>query len=292
MLLVAGVILLGLGWYVKTKAGHYRQGVERFERMSQLRPPATLPAEVAAARRRLFEALQPVTLSNCALERFGGRNDGSYLMCGNLLDRVESGYSYGIGGTDRWGCDISTRAQVPMHQYDCFNPTRPRCWRGDTIFHDECVGAKAETLDGRVFDSVDNQLARNGDSGKRLVMKIDVEGAEWDTFLAMSDATLSRIDQLAVEFHWDEDPALGWADDPRYLAVIERLKGFFEVAHLHFNNVACVGNLAPFPAHAYEVLFVSKQLAVVDRTRPPVMPHPEDTRNRWWVDDCQIPNSR
>src|SRR5438876_4320051 len=47
-------------------------------------------------REALFETLQPVALSNCRLERFGEAYDGGYLMCGNLLENVEAGYSYGI----------------------------------------------------------------------------------------------------------------------------------------------------------------------------------------------------
>ena len=57
-------------------------------------------------RQILFDLLQPVALANCRLERFGEANDGGYLMCGNLLDGVESAYSYGISSYDKWGCDI------------------------------------------------------------------------------------------------------------------------------------------------------------------------------------------
>ena len=32
-------------------------------------------------RQKLLAELRPVTLSNCRLERFGGVNDGGYLMC-------------------------------------------------------------------------------------------------------------------------------------------------------------------------------------------------------------------
>src|SRR5580658_6748954 len=71
----------------------------------------------AAQRRAYFEMLQPVALTNCELERFGEPNDGGYLMCGNLLGRVQSGYSYGISGYDGWGCDISTKFRVTVHQY-------------------------------------------------------------------------------------------------------------------------------------------------------------------------------
>ncbi len=50
-------------------------------------------AALVQQRRALFEMLQPVALSNCRLERFGESNDGGYLMCGNLLAAVQSGYS-------------------------------------------------------------------------------------------------------------------------------------------------------------------------------------------------------
>ena len=64
-----------------------------------------------AQRRILFEMLQPVALTNCQLERFGEANDGGYLMCGNLLGGIQSGYSYGISGYDKWGCDISSSSK-------------------------------------------------------------------------------------------------------------------------------------------------------------------------------------
>jgi hypothetical protein len=34
--------------------------------------------------------------------------------------------------------------------------------------------------DGRVFDTLQNQIAKNLDAGKRLIVKSDVEGAEWN----------------------------------------------------------------------------------------------------------------
>ena len=255
--------------------------------MQQRHPVIPLPPEVVQSRQALFEMLQPVALSNCRLERFGEKNDGGYLVCANLLDAVQAGYSYGINGYDEWGCDISKAAGVPVHQYDCFNTDRPSCWRGTTIFHEECVGPRTETLGGRLFDSVQNQFAKNGDGTKRIVMKIDVEGAEWDTFLAMPDETFAQIDQMSVEFHWEEDPRIGWVQDERYQHAVQRLKQFFEVAHIHYNNASCIGDLAPFPSWAYEVLFVSKRLAVVDPTRNAGGLHPHDARNNPSLPDCQ-----
>jgi hypothetical protein len=239
------------------------------------------------SRQALFDALQPVALTNCQLERFGEPHDGGYLMCANLLGGVESGYSYGIAGYDKWGCDVSTRFDVPLHQYDCFDTTQPACPGGNTIFHAECVGASKTLDEGRLFDSIESQFSRNGDRAKRVVMKMDVEGAEWDSLLTAPDAVLQQIDQLAIELHWMRDAQGRWTDDGRYLALVERLKQYFHVAHLHFNNHSCIEGLEPFPAWAYEVLFVSKRLAVVDPGRTAGGLHGLDAPNAADMPDCQ-----
>jgi hypothetical protein len=150
-------------------------------------------------RERLLLELKPVVLKNCTLARVGSAHDGGYLMCGNLFGRVQSAYSYGIGPADDWGCEISQTHRIPVHQYDCFSPPERACSSGLSVFHDECVGPKAETIDSRRFDSVTRQIAKNGDAGKTLVVKIDIEGAELPSLAATSDRVLDRFDQLAME---------------------------------------------------------------------------------------------
>lgn len=247
-------------------------------------------AAVIDQRQALFDLVQPVAISNCQLERFGEANDGGYLMCGNLLGEIESAYSYGISGYDKWGCDISTRHRVAVHQYDCFVTDQPACPAGNAMFHAECVGAVAETVEGRPFDTISNQFARNGDTTKRVVLKIDVEGAEWDSLLAMPDETLRQIDQLAAELHWMRGRD-GSVQYDKYLHVVHRLKQFFEIAHIHYNNAGCATDFEPFPSWAFEVLFVSKRLAVVDPTRKPSTPNSLDAPNNPRLPEC-LPKPR
>ena len=217
--------------------------------------PAWRVARARQLRRVWLEELRPVTLENCTLARFGSSNDGGYLLCENLIETVEAAYSYGVGPNDAWGCEISTRYQVPVHQYDCFDPARPVCPTGQFLFHDECIGAQPERFDGRLFDTLSNQIAANGDAGKRAIVKIDVEGAEWDALLATPDAVLERIDQLPMELH-------GY-DAERFLPVMQKLKRTFYLVNLHFNNYACDEEAEPLPARAYQVLFVNKRLGVL-----------------------------
>jgi hypothetical protein len=232
----------------------------------------------AGYRAELYSHLQPVKLSNCEFERVGDKHDGGYVICRNLLDRAETIYSYGISASDNWGCTLSARLKRPVHQYDCFNTDRPPCEGATPVFHEECVGPERETLDGRLFDTVDAQIARNGDSGKRVVMKMDVEGAEWRSLLSMSDAALQQIDQLSVEFHGVEEG--------HYAETMAHLARVFHVANIHYNNWTCSPDVKPFQATAFEVLFVNKRLGVVEPGTPTV-PNPFDSPNNWMRPDCQ-----
>ena len=243
--------------------------------------PEPVPTDPYQIRRVLLREIQPVKLANCELKRFGEANDGGYLLCGNLLRAAKSGYSYGISGYDGWGCEVSRTLGIPVHQYDCFDLKRPLCDGGNTIFHGECIGAAARVQEGRPFDTLANHIAKNGDSEKRLVMKMDVEGAEWDSFITAPDDVLRRIDQLEVEFH-------GF-DQARYITAVRRLKRFFHVAHLHWNNYSCVADQHPFPAWAYEVLFVNKKIAVLDPDGRVELPHALDAPNAPGRADCQAP---
>lgn len=232
-------------------------------------------------RQRLLRELQPVALQNCTFERVGSPNDGGYLMCGNLLGRIQSAYSYGIGPSDDWGCAISQRHGVTVHQYDCFNPPQVKCVAGQAVFHNECIGPTRDVIESRVFDTLTHQILKNGDTGKTLVVKIDVEGAELESLLATSDRVLERMDQLAMEIH---------GTDEGFLKLVRKLKRTFHLVHLHFNNQACAPTYRPLPAWAYQVLFVNKRIGVRDPTRPtPTLPHALDAPDYALGGDCQVP---
>ena len=228
----------------------------------------------------LFDELRPVPIKRCEMERFGAEHDGGYLMCGNLLEDVGVAYSYGIGGRDSWGCAISRRYDVTVHQYDCFDTAQPSCPGGSFSFHPECIGETRGTIDGRDFDSLSSQIAANGDGGMHLMVKMDVEGAEWDALSSTPDTVLRNIDQLVIEFHN--------VGEERYLSVIKKLKRHFYIANLHFNNNSCADRIEPFPSRVFEVLFVNKRIAERDESgvMPPV-PHALDTPNAPDRVDCQ-----
>jgi hypothetical protein len=288
ILLIVSVVVSGVGAWIALEAAAEVQYPRRpvMPSFRGRKPVALAPrARAQQARDALFAELQPVRLANCEFARYGEENDGGYLACRNLLKDVQSAYSYGISGYDGWGCEVSTELKVPVHQYDCFNTTQPRCPSGKPVFHPECIAASLSTdSDGRVFDSMQSQFAKNGDSAKQMIVKIDVEGAEWDSMLSTPDEVFDRIDQMIFEFHGVDQHIA------RSLEVVLKLKRFFYVAHLHINNFSCLRDLQPFGGWAYEVTFVSKRLAKLDPDAGQVtLPNPLDSPNNPTAPDCQVP---
>ena len=130
------------------------------------------------------------------------------------------------------------------------------------MFHDECLGPQ-ERLGGQPFDTLAGQIARNRDTGKPLLVKIDVEGAEWESLLATPDAVLDTFVQMPMELHLRGSP-----DESRFLALVKRLKDKFYLVNLHFNNypIACTGKDDPLPSRAFQILWVNKRIGVLDPT--------------------------
>ena len=214
------------------------------------------------------------------MQRFGKNNDGGYLLCSELLENIQVAYSYGIDGRDSWGCDVSKRLNVNVHQYDCFNTEEPECEGGNFVFHPECIGSKKELIDKREFDTLENQIKKSKESSHGIILKMDIEGAEWDSLLNTPKEVLKNIDQLVIEFHS--------RDHEKEIKLLKRLNQYFYLVNLHYNNHSCSEHYLPLPSSVYEVLYVNKQIGIVDHnSRKYLDPNPLDMPNNPDFKDCQ-----
>jgi len=195
-----------------------------------------------AVTQELLRTYRPC--ASCAkYKRYGEGNDGGYLMCED--DFKEKGmlaaYSYGINGFDGWGNSFSQSHGVPVNQYDCTNPTVPTpCATCTLHFHYECIRAELEPAASASYKTLTQQLTANGHNNLgtgTLVMKMDVEGAEWGALANAPPETLARFEQIAFEVHF-----LGnTARYGQFAAVMDKLLQDFVVVHNHGNN--CCGSV-------------------------------------------------
>jgi hypothetical protein len=209
-----------------------------------------------------------------SLQRIGEQKDGGYLTCETTgTAGPVAGLSFGINGFDGWGDQYAAKHQIPMYQYDCFNHNVPNCPSGRCHFSPTCV------QDGGHYDNSSFQtlaaLMDQTSPSQEVIVKMDVESAEWGSISLTDDAHLGRIQQLILEFH-------GLGDSGRhgeFLGVMQKLLRHFQVVHNHGNNCC---KPATFGAYiipsVFEVTFVRKDLADIMPCAS-THPHAQDAPN-------------
>jgi len=210
------------------------------------------------------------TLRLCApcqnYKRVGEDNDGGYVMCADGLDKgLVGAYSYGINGFDGWGMSIASEYQIPLNEFDCTNSKQPKVCKGCTVhFHNQCIlpnggdaAAEAERLKGvgnqrasdhegealttsRVtadsFKTLTQMFKEAGSANatdRSLLLKIDVESAEWKVFADEPVANMRKFREIVVEYHWINQVQ----NHKLYLDAVKKIEAAgFAVAHMHGNN--------------------------------------------------------
>ena len=161
--------------------------------------------------------------------RIGKHNDGGYIM----VDNFQNGgiaYSFGINNDVSWDSDMAARG------YDVFmyDPTIAGLPQENERFHFFKAGV-AGIKTGKL-NTLEHFIAANGHADKsNMILKMDVEGAEWSFLAAISSETLNKFDQIVFEFHFmthEKNQSLMNAT----LACIKKINQTHSLVHLHANN--------------------------------------------------------
>jgi len=193
--------------------------------------------------------------------RVGEDNDGGYVMCQDGLDKGLTGaYSYGINGFDGWGMSVASKYHIPLNEYDCTNANEPAVCSGCTVhFHGECI-LNNDATPKTSFKTLTQQMYEAGDAkakDRSLLLKIDVEAAEWKVLKEEPVENLRKFRQIVAEFHWiNQDHNHGL-----YAAAVQKIEqAGFAVSHLHGNNHG--GGLQHFGEYSipnvFEVTYIQK----------------------------------
>lgn len=205
--------------------------------LSLLLEKAARQAATSNDTRALLRSFRPCSICQ-KHRRYGEPHDGGYILCDDDLQpgQIKAAYSYGISGFDGWGNDVSKALQIPVFEYDCTNPKRPAaCPSCDLRFNLECINQHGAPNKPN-FATLSTQLQRNGhhqvDEGS-LLLKIDVEGAEWKVFAEEPAENLKKFREIVVEFHNLGD----FFSHHLYLRAMKNiLNAGFVVFHIHGNN--------------------------------------------------------
>jgi hypothetical protein len=192
--------------------------------------------QVTATQAQILATLRlisPVAALNVRKCRVGDGADGGYVMLDDLRD-IGVCYSLGIGQDVSWDIAMANGG-AEIYQYD-HTIERPPIEHGrfryfrTGITHDPALAPE--------FKRIDALIDENG-HGERddMVLKIDIEGHEWDSLDALDAKVFGKFRQIVAEFHGmrllNIDSFRARAD-----RVFSKLRRAHEVIHVHGNNFA------------------------------------------------------
>jgi Methyltransferase FkbM domain len=228
------------------------------------------------AQRIVFDALRlliPRDVPGVGKIRLGGVGDGGYVLL-DRLDPAQTVMSFGVGPTVTFDADMAERGHSVLlfdHTVDALPQEHPRFrW-----FRQGIAGVTDPAAD---LFTLAEHMDKLAPGAVDPILKIDVEGAEWEAFGEAPAHLLRRFAQITVEFH-----ALEFLEKPDFNATAMRalaaLAQDFAPVHVHANNWGGIGYVGGLPLPTtIEVTYARRDLF---RTAPSrtFYPTPLDTPN-------------
>lgn len=186
--------------------------------------------------------------------RFGSECDGGYVMLDDF-EGVSLALSFGVDINADWDMEVADRG-VKVQQYD-HSVHMPPAEHQNIKFFKQMITATGQEDESQSINQILRDARVTEDAS--VILKIDIESAEWDVLDACSVEDLSKFSQILIELH-DIDRAV----DPYWLLratkVISKIRSLFDVYHVHANNwspMAVIGNVY-FPS-TLEVSFANSK---------------------------------
>lgn len=190
--------------------------------------------------RKVFGHIKIKSIVGFKKIRLGRNADGGYIMVDNL-DDIDTAYSLGIFDDVSWDLEMANR-DIPVIQYDCSIDRPPVEHRHFTFYKKRIAGVRSPDLG---LESIEGIVDSHKHHGKKLILKMDIEGSEWDVLDAIHENTLKLFDQVLLEVHdFRRIPEYEFRE--RAIRVFKKLNLSHTPVHVHANNIARVVKLVDF----------------------------------------------
>lgn len=229
--------------------------------------PQTPVADVAT----LVQRLRPVA-PGIDLRRLGPAGDGGYLVPDDL-DGIVACFSPGVSTISGFEEDCAALGmQVFLADASVQSPAVSH---ERFVFTRKYVGATSSDLFMTMDEWVEASLAEKESD---LLLQIDIEGAEYETFLSMSPGLLQRFRIIVAEFHGMHSL---WSRPFHRLGAttFDKILQTHTCVHLHPNNCCgSVRNAGIELPRVMEFTFLRSD-RVLSRRPATTFPHPLDSDN-------------
>ena len=201
----------------------------------------------------------PKRLENINLQRIGDENDGGYLVP-NILNDIKYCFSAGVGHTNQFETEL--------------NELNIESFLADFSVDESVRDLRKFNFIKKYISSFDSEKTKNinlwikenikFEDLNKTILKLDVEGSEYEILSAINENILKDLKILIVEFH-----GLEMIGDENTNLIINSLKkkllNYFYVIHIHPNNCCEIHNVSKFQIPSVlEVTYLNKKNMIVD----------------------------
>ena len=184
---------------------------------------------------------------------FGSKKSTSYVMI-DELDGIKISYSFGIGAPD-WYIEFDKELadrNIDVYMYD---HTIDNLAYNNPKFHFHKIGITGKNKKDPMLKSLEEILKENGHlNEKDMILKVDVEFSEWESFIDFPEELLKKFRFLLFEFHFANN------DLDIYVKVLAKLNKYHQAFYVHCVNcgdVIQIGDLRI--CTALEVSYIIKE---------------------------------
>jgi hypothetical protein len=180
----------------------------------------------------IISLLSPMDVKDGKFVRIGRSFDGGYIMLDNFqTEKIDAAYSYGINNDVSWDEDIANRG-IDVFMFDHTIEQLPKHHPKFHFFKIGLTGHKK----GANLNTLEECIAKNGHTRCRnLIMKMDIEGCEWDVFKEISADVLNQFSQIVVEFH-NLSSAVYDQKESLITDVLKKINQTHQSIHVHANS--------------------------------------------------------
>jgi len=174
----------------------------------------------------IYQLLKPKDVKDKKKVRIGKKGDGGYVLL-NDFKNIKFAYSFGIDGEISFDKELSEK-NIDIFMYD---HTIDNICESNSKFHWKKIGLTGKKEINTNLKTIKELIKENGHiQEKDMILKMDIEGYEWETFLYMSFDILRQFKYILVEFHFFD------GCKSIYSKILKKLNKNHQIFHLHCNN--------------------------------------------------------
>ena len=154
--------------------------------------------------------------------------DAGYVLLDDLLD-IKIAYSFGIGYTISFDKALADKG-IDVYMYD---HTIQKLPYENPKFHWKKIGITSESKKNFNMKTLIDLMKENGHlEEKNMILKIDVEGSEWEVFQELTPDIFNQFKYITMELHFSKINE----NFDLYLECLKKLMKDHQIFHIHCCN--------------------------------------------------------